>query len=361
MSRAGFLTLVGLALVVGAAFRVVDLDRRPMHHDEANQAVKVGALLETGAYQNDRVDQHGPTLNYLTLPVAWARGQRTLAALDEWTLRLVPAAFGVGLLALFAALRGRIGPVAAATAVVLGAVSPALVFYSRVYIQESIFACLAVACLIAMAHYWERPAALNAVAVGVCAGLAYATKETSVIVVPAAVAAVAIAHHWPGPGGRRLASRMMDERGGPPLAHVAAGAAAAVAVAFVFYSSFFTHPDGLVDSVRAFQVFVGRGTGESAHVQPWHYYLHVLGWWAAGGVVWTEAAVLALAVVGLVSAFGRAGTFWSRVIALYAVICTAAYSALAYKMPWNILPFYAAIVLLAGIGAQVFWSVLCWG
>ena len=48
-----------------------------MHHDEANQAVKFGALLETGAYQYDRNDHHGPTLYYLTLPSAWLRGQAT--------------------------------------------------------------------------------------------------------------------------------------------------------------------------------------------------------------------------------------------------------------------------------------------
>ena len=47
---------------------------RPMHHDEANQAVRFGRLLETGEYRYDRRDHHGPTLYYLTLPVAWLRG-----------------------------------------------------------------------------------------------------------------------------------------------------------------------------------------------------------------------------------------------------------------------------------------------
>ena len=58
-----------------------------MHHDEANQAVKFGALLERGEYRYDAHDHHGPTLYYLTLPAAWLRGQHTLASLDEWTLR----------------------------------------------------------------------------------------------------------------------------------------------------------------------------------------------------------------------------------------------------------------------------------
>jgi hypothetical protein len=73
-------------------------------------------------------------------------------------------------------------------------------------------------------------------------------------------------------------------------------------------------------------------------------------------VVWTEAAVLALAVVGLVAACVRAGGFWERTVAIYAVVTTAAFSALPYKTPWNILPFYAGIVLLAGIGADSLWQ-----
>ena len=80
-----------------------------MHHDEANQAVKFGELLETGDYRYDRHDHHGPTLYYLTLPAAWLRGQATLASLDERTLRAVPAVFGAGLLLLFLPLARGLG------------------------------------------------------------------------------------------------------------------------------------------------------------------------------------------------------------------------------------------------------------
>ena len=86
----------------------------PMHHDEANQAVKFGALLERGEYAYDANDHHGPTLYYLTLPVAWLRGQATLAALDEWTLRGVPAAFGAATILLLPLLPAGIGRTAVA-------------------------------------------------------------------------------------------------------------------------------------------------------------------------------------------------------------------------------------------------------
>lgn len=352
MKGGRFIALVGVALVVALGLRVVGLDRRPMHHDEANQAVKFGILLETGRYQYDRTDHHGPTLYYFTLPVAWIRGQSSLAAIDAWTVRLVPAAFGVGLLALYLLLARRLGRGAVAAAMLLAAVSPVLVYYSRFYIQESIFAFLAVACLIALGRYVERPGLEPAMTAGVCAGLAYATKETSVIVVPAALVAVGIARHWPGPGARRDAARMMDERGRPPVLHVLAGGAAALAVAWLFYSSFSTHPGGLLDSMRAFGVFVERGTETTAHAQPWHHYLRMVAWSSSGGVWWSEAAVLVLACVGLAVACGPAGGFWIRTVAVYTLLTTAAFSALTYKTPWNILPFWAGVVLLAGVGVQ---------
>ena len=49
-----------------------------MHHDEANQAIKFGDLLERGEYRYDSRDHHGPTLYYLTLPFAWLGGRHTL-------------------------------------------------------------------------------------------------------------------------------------------------------------------------------------------------------------------------------------------------------------------------------------------
>ena len=62
-----------IALLTLAAFwlRGRDLAGRPMHSDEANQAVKAGELLETGHYAFDPHDHHGPVLYYAALPVAW--------------------------------------------------------------------------------------------------------------------------------------------------------------------------------------------------------------------------------------------------------------------------------------------------
>lgn len=350
MSQRAFVVLVAGALAAALVLRLAWLDQRPVHHDEANQGVRFGLLLETGEYRYDRTDHHGPTLYYLTLPAAWLRGQATLASLDERTLRVVPAAFGVGLILLFPFIAAGFGRTAVATSAWLAALSPALTYYARFYIQETLFVFFALAFLLALGRYALRPGAGLAAWAGVSAGLAYATKETSVIVLAAGVAAVMLARRLEGArvagAGRALAW--------PLAAHAVLGSTVALAVAVTFYSSFFTNPQGFFESIRAYGVYVSRGVGDGPHVQPWFHYLRQLTYSASGGLLWSEALILALAAVGLVAAARRAnGGFWPRFVALYCLFSVAAFSAIPYKTPWNLLPFHIGFVLMAGNGAAV--------
>ncbi len=52
--------------------RLPRLATRPMHGDEANQAVKAGVLWKPAIYRYDPDEHHGPSLYWLTLPVALA-------------------------------------------------------------------------------------------------------------------------------------------------------------------------------------------------------------------------------------------------------------------------------------------------
>ena len=350
MSRAVFGSLVVMALALALAFRLAGPDLRPVHHDEANQVVRLGMLLETGEYRYDRNDHHGPTLYYLTLPFAWIRGQTTLALLDERTIRAVPAIFGAGLILLFPLLARGFGRTAVAVSAFLAALSPALTYYSRFYIQESLFVFFALAFLIALGRYVLQPRPVWALCAGAVAGLAYCTKETSLIVLLTSAAAAALARVWavaPGESGGEAAPVSSGTRAG----HMIAGLTAALLVSVAFYSSFFTHPAGFLESIRAFSIYIERGVGSGPHAQPWDYYVRLLAYSSSGGLVWTEGLVLALALVGLLAAVRRpAAGFWPRYIGLYAVITCLAFSGVRYKTPWNLLPFYIGFVLLAGYG-----------
>ena len=358
MTRAGAGALVVIALVAGLTLRFVRLDVQPMHNDEANQAVKFGALLERGEYRYDAEDHHGPTLYYLSLPAAWMRGQPTFASVDEYTLRGVTAAFGAATILLLPLLSRGIGRTAVAAGAVLAALSPALVFYSRMFIQEALFACFTLAFLIALGRLAVGGGLAWSAMAGVTAGLAVATKETSVIVLPAAFGACAIAW-WSLAHHQRRAC--MDGRW---RQLVLVGLTAAAVVAAMFYSSFFVDPRGLLGPFQAAGTYFARGVDPADHINPWYFYFARLTYWSSGGLRWSEGLVLVLAIAGAVSGWSRlrpaAGNsasttppdriFWTRYFTCYVVIVAALFSAIPYKTPWNLLPFYVAMTVLAGIG-----------
>ena len=73
----------------------------------------------------------------------------------------------------------------------------------------------------------------------------------------------------------------------------------AAGVAALFFSSFFTHPRGVLDAVRAYGFYLQRAGGTSWHVHPWTYYLALLLRFPSSGTpFWTEAAILVLAAIG---------------------------------------------------------------
>lgn len=344
MKRAVFCSLLATALLVGLAFRVARLDLRPMHHDEANQAVKFGTLLETGLYRYDPDDHHGPTLYYFTLPSAWIRGQHTLASLDETTLRVVPAIFGGGLILLFGLLAGGLGRTAAATSALLAAVSPALTYYGRFYIQESLFVFFALGFVIALGRCAQRPGLASALWAGLFAGLAVATKETWIIVLASALAASALAR-------ATISTKPGTPGAGRP--HLAGGLALALAVAALLYSSFCANPSGVLDWLRAIPGYLTRGLDGATHEEAWSYYLRLLSLSRSGGLVWTEGLVMVLSLAGITFAFARRDAgFWPRYISLYSLIALVVFSLLPYKTPWNLLTFYVGFLVLAGVGAD---------
>jgi hypothetical protein len=137
------------------------------------------------------------------------------------------------------------------------------------------------------------------------------------------------------------------------------GLAACAVVAVLFYSSFLTRPGDILGPLRAAPTYVARGVDPADHVHPWHFYLGILAWSSSGGLRWTEALVLVLAAAGAAVAWARRGraldpdaAFWPRYLTANAALSMAIFSAIPYKTPWNLLPFYAATIVAAGLGVS---------
>jgi len=360
MNKKAFAGLFLLIVLGAAGLRLTKLGLRPMHHDEANQALKFGALLGSGDYRYDKADHHGPSLYYLSLPFARALGADTLAALRERTLRLVPACFGIGailLLLLFVPLVGKEAVLWSALGL---AVSPVLVYFSRFYIQETLLLFFLIGFIAALWRYKRSPSWAWAVAAGFFGGMMYATKETSVIAFGSIAAAYLLASLFRGKKERGISGARSAGR--HFWTNFLIGLAAAIAVSLLLFTSFFQNPNGWFDSILSFRGYFVRAGEAGFHVYPWHYYFKTLAFSKSGsGPVWSEGLILILAAVGMVAAFrGRPSTAADRptirFFIFYTLFSTAAYSFIPYKTPWNILPFYIGFVLLAGSGAAALLS-----
>lgn len=377
------LLLAMLAVTVAAlAIRLPRLDHRPMHGDEANQAVKAAWLLETGVYRYDPEEHHGPTLYWLTLPSLWLQGASTLAETREADYRIVPVVFGAGVILLLLLVHDGLsaGPLLAAA--LLAAISPAMVFYARYYIQETLLVFFTAAALGSAWRWFRSPSPGWAVAAGASIGLMHATKETWILAAAAMAAGLAASLLWTRWRDRQPISVRPFLRLGPLLAALAAACVAAV----LLYSSFGADWNGPLDSLLAYGTYLRRGREAGIHAAPWYEYLRwFVAFRPARGFFWTEGLIVGLAVCGgafalgsrqrsggkghhapgsplppeAVAGEGRGGPslIFCRFLAFYTLVLLGLYSAIPYKTPWCLLSFLHGMVLLAGVGA---YAVIHW-
>lgn len=256
---------------------------------------------------------------------------------------MVPAVMGTLLLLVPLLGRRRFGDVAMLSAGAFLATSPLLVYYSRMFIHESLLACFGMAVPFLIWSGRQR------IAAGVLLGLMFATKETFAISVLA----------WSG-AGLLLAWEKREMIGKAALADAwrkhAAGSAAALALAalvsFWFYTGGFRNLQGAVDAVRTFFVY----ETVEGHDKPFGYYAELLAKpRKSGGMWWFETPMLLIALIGYVCSFRR-GVFAGperdmvRFLGHSAAGHFLIYSLFAYKTPWLACLPWAHVAVVAGFG-----------
>ena len=349
---AAFVVLIFAACGVGLALRLPELNLRPMHVDEAVHACKFDTLWTTGRYEYNPAEYHGPTLYYLTLPAVWLSAADDFAHVDVTPFRMVTVVFGIGLILLLLLVADGLGRPATACAALLAAISPALAYYSRYYIQEMLLVFFTFLVIAAGWRYRQTRHWPWAMLAGASVGLMHATKETCVIALGCMAAALLLTVLWQRRSGVKSSLGVYVR----PWAIIGA-MAAAVVVSVVFFSGFFTNASGPLDSVRALATYWGRAGGGGVHEHPWYYYLHMLTYWRAGaGPIWSEGLIVALGLVGIVAALTGRGLAagargLARFLAIYTILMTLIYSAIPYKTPWCMLSALQALTVLGGIGA----------
>ena len=199
LSTTSFLLLAVIAMAAAAFYRLPLLDERPMHTDEAILAFKTADFQTTGHFNYDPKDYHGPGLHYAAL--LWSK-VAFWGAPDTWhgaQLRTVTAVCGLLLILATLLLSDALGRGGVVAAMLLAAVSPMQVYYSRYYIMETPLVLLVMIALVSFWRYSQGGGRLWLLLGGIATGLQHATKETFILNVAAGFVAWFVAKQLFGP------------------------------------------------------------------------------------------------------------------------------------------------------------------
>jgi uncharacterized protein (TIGR03663 family) len=359
VSRRGWWTAIIYIAAVALFLRFYDLSLKPLHHDEGVNTLFLTDLVRPPhAYTYDPGNYHGPTLFYF----GWL--SVSLFGMTTPGIRLVTAFAGLAAVLMLVLVKRQIGAAGALAAAAMLAASPGAVYYSRYFIHESLLVCFTLGSVVFSVLWWTRRRRVFLHLAAASAGIMFATKETAfisaVVLVAAAVGSAVLVELAMAPttGERpRLGSRVSHaiaaqcralaaawrERGGILL--LAQASVVFAAVALLFYTSFFTHWEGAIDSVRTFAIWTRTGT--TAHTRPWHTYL---AWLAA-----EELPLLVGGGIGAIAALWRPENRLATFAALWSVGTLAAYSMIPYKTPWLTLNVIVPLTLTAGYAFELLW------
>ncbi len=302
------------AFAAALVLRLFLLGDRPFHHDEGVNAWFLSRVLDGFQFSYDPEKFHGPFLVFFEAPFAIPLGQGVTA------LRLPIALLSAAMVPLLLPLRRRLGVAGVTAAAWLLALSPSLVSYGRDLIHETCLAFLTLALVVAGSLYLETRRQKHLMLAALSLALMATTKETYILTLAVMAIATLLARTWVY-GRPRLGALW----GRPPLEGVTWAAVAFVAPYVLLFTSFFTNPQGLPDSVRTFTLWAGKGIGGAEHAKPWDYFPRLL--------LAFEPLPMVCAAVGGWLALRRRDAF-GTFCALWAAGELAAYSLLRYKTPW---------------------------
>lgn len=345
-----------LAILFAASFlRLFALTEKVLHHDEGVNGMFMTNLFRTGYYHYDPANYHGPSLYYIG-EITTTIGSVFLGkdGLNTFTIRLVPAIFGVGVVWLLLSLRRELGTFGALAAAALAAVSPGFVFFSRYFIHEILSVFFTLGVLVALLHYGKTGRPRYFMLAAASLAMMGTTKETWIITVAVWALAIPCTMAWlrirkrlsleDAPAILAAPGENLGESKGWSGQQLYTNAAVlCVAIWVVLYSSFFTNfPQGVTDSLRTY-LFWFRTSG-NANVYPWTRYLEWLGR--------AELPIMLLGVFGILVALWQARSRSAVFSAFWSMGTLAAYSLVPYKTPWLALSIVLPFIVMAGYGME---------
>lgn len=209
--------------------------------------------------------------------------------------------------------------------------------------------------VIRMLTAWNDGRPIYFLLAAACTSLFFATKETAFITLGTMVIAVFCIWMWerfqPGRVGtengivdRHLNWANFREALGSGMDLYLILVAAAVLFIYLwilFFSSFFTYPEGVAASVKAYMIWTTTGSRDHAD----NGLLAYLKW-----AMRIEAPIVVLSAIGTAIAFFQARHRFAMFAGLWTVGLFLAYTIIPYKTPWLALSFLLPACIAAGYG-----------
>jgi uncharacterized protein (TIGR03663 family) len=327
--NAFFLCFVSL-LAVSLVARLYGLDERLLHHDESMLAAFSWQLYDGRGYQYNPL-LHGPFSYYLNAVVFFLFG------VSDYTTRLGQAFFGVGLVALvysFRAYFSRAGILAAASLIGLG---PTFLYFTRFGKSDPYLIFFFVLFILFCLRYDARGSNSDLYGAAASLSLQFCTKENAYLYLGIAVSflGLLLVYRTLKPNGSETAIRArwqafvrrLRENRWP----FALGFLIFWAVYILLYSSFLTHPGGVLDGLyrKSVLFWFGQHVQPGGWEAPFSFYLPLL--------IIYEAPVVIFIFYGLYRHLARG--IASRIIFLssFGLTCILALS-LNQDLPQGVLP-----------------------
>jgi uncharacterized protein (TIGR03663 family) len=333
--------LLGLFVVAAVASRFWALGDRPLHHDESIHAYQSWTLSRGGDWRYDPA-YHGPFLYYANALV-----YRLLGATD-YTARVMPAIFGLILIAFAWPLRRWIGNGAAICYAVFVFASPHMSYFSRFIREDPYSLVFTLGTIVAFQLFLETDRARWLTLASVSFAFAGVTKEnaymTGVLFVAYGLLRLAIATARSRPRSAALAAtwRWIVARSAPIFS---AGMLFLVIWA-AWYTGFGKHPGDWLAIPKAVKYWMGQHS--IARIPgPWWYYFPQL--------VYYDTAIFLAALFAYARPEARRSSFL-QFVGFWAVGSLALYGWAREKVPWLTVHPLLPLTVLAGVGVTGLWK-----
>lgn len=348
-----WLATAALLAVLALATRFYDLGERPLHHDESIHAHQSYTLMKDGNWRYDPA-YHGPFLYYANALVY------RLLGVNNTTARLLPAIFGLLLIAAAFPLSRWIGQRAAVAYAILVLVSPHLTYFSR-FIREDIYSLVfTLGTVLAFRMFLETDRAKWLTLSAVSFALAGITKENAYMtgVLFLAFAAWALAERVARAKGRKgalsdsisAAARWIRGR----ILPLATAALVFLGIWALAYSAFGRYPKDWLAIPKAVKYWMGQHSIARIPGPPWYYVPQLL---------YYETSIVFAALF----AFRRGSNSrrgedprpgdspFLRFVVFWAIGSLLLYAWAREKVPWLTVHALLPITILAAVGLAGLW------